>query len=112
MALRIFDELPQGFSPTGTANQAAMQANRQHLCRASLPFAVERIKAGFEIVEKLRPGIEPLRCGKAHIIGVKRVGQDQLLPAVEIHPIGQVIGVGVCNIGKSSGFCRQPHGVF
>ena len=42
--------------------------------------------------------IEALRRSKAHVIGIQRVGNDQML----FHPIGQIIRIGIGGIEKSA----------
>ena len=77
-----------------------MQANGHHFCAAVFTFGIKRIETVFEVVEKLIACIKALRGCKAHIIGIKRIGNNQLVMAAAVHPIGQIIGVAVRDIVK------------
>ena len=78
--LDVFKETLQSHYAAGTSDQAAMQADVQHLRRTVQPFGIKRIKAVFEVFKELLPGVEPLRGCKTHIIGVESVRQDKLVP--------------------------------
>ena len=74
-------------------------------------FGIERVEAVLEIGEELVAGIEALRRGEAHVVGVERVGDDQLRPsgamAVMLEPIGQFVVIGVGDIGEAA-FLGRP----
>ena len=72
-----------------------MQANVQHFRTACFSFSVEHIKRIFQVSEKLVAGVETLYGGKAHVVGIKCIGNDQLCLALNFDPIGQVIGIAV-----------------
>ena len=59
--------------------------------------------AFFEILKEMRAGVEALRRGETHVVGVHRVGHDQLIMIAEFHPVGQVVGIAVSDISKLSG---------
>ena len=63
----------------GPAGQPAVQADRHHLRRA-LAFGVEHVEAVAQIGEEVVAGGEALRVDEAHVVGVERVGNDQVRP--------------------------------
>ena len=71
----VFDEFFERLEATRSSDNAAMEPNRHHF-GLGLTFGVERIKTIFEIIKKLVAGIETLRGGKSHIVGIKRVGHN------------------------------------
>ena len=100
MGFCIFHKPTQGRHATGTTDQTAMQPDGHHFGRSRLPLGIKRIKRILEVIEKLVARVEPLRRGKAHIIGIQRIGYDQLIAPLNRHPIGQIIIIGVGNIIK------------
>ena len=75
----VIEETRQRRGAPGTADEPAMQADRHHL-RRGLAFRIERVESVLQIGEELVAGIEALRRGEAHVVGVERIGHDQLLP--------------------------------
>lgn len=45
---------------------------------ARFPLLIQQVKTVFQIVIELPGGAEPLRRGKAHIVGFERIGDDQM----------------------------------
>ena len=111
VAADIVEKAFQGLRPAGTPDEAAMQADRHHLRRALNALLVEAVEAVLEIGEILVARVEALRRGEAHVVGVERVGHDQLVACPEARPVGQVVGIGVGGIGEAALFGHQPHGV-
>ena len=103
---RIVEEPSQRRRAAGTPDEARVQADRHHLGRAE-PLRVERVEAVFEIGEELVAGIEALRRGEAHVIGVERIGHDELRPFCALDPIGQFVGVGVRQIEEAAVLAGQ-----
>src|SRR5215213_7178641 len=95
VAQKIGDEALQGGSATRPSGQTAMKADRHHLRRASCTFREEQVEGVLEISEKLIARIEALGGGKAHVIGIERVGDDEMRTAWARYPIGQIVGVGI-----------------
>ncbi len=73
-----------------------MQADGHHLRRTRFALGIERVEAVLQIGIELVAGIETLRRGEAHVVGVERIRDDQL----RLMPIGQIIGVAVGDIGE------------
>ncbi len=109
---RVVEKPLQGLGPTGATDQTAMQPDRHHLGRARDTLGVQCIESGAQVVEELFGRIEPLRRGKAHIVAVQRIGHDQLIPVAHFDPIGQVVGIGVGDIGEGPCLGGQPDRVF
>ena len=60
-----------------TADDPAMQTNGHHLGRG-LAFGVEHVKTVLEVSEELLAAAKALRVDKAHVVGVERIGNDQM----------------------------------
>ena len=96
----------------GLPIKSAMQAHAHHLGRAFPAFLIEAIETVLEILEEMFAGVEALRRCKAHVIGIERVGDDEMLLAVRLRQeIGQVIGIVVRRIEKAAFFHHQLGGV-
>jgi len=107
----IVEKTRQRGSAAGTADETAMQADRHHL-RPIVALGVERVETVLEIGEELFAAIETLRRGEAHVVGVERVGHEQLLAFSVIVPIGQFVGIDVGRIEKAAFFYCQRNGIF
>ena len=88
VALGIVEEALDRHHPPGTPRQAAMKPNAHHLRRALTALGVKRIKTVFEVIVELIAGVKALRGCKAHIIGIQRIRDDQLLAMGGGQPIG------------------------
>ena len=77
VALCIFDEALQRWKPAGPPGESAMQADRQHL-RTGRSFLVESVKTVFQVIEKLIARVKSLARSEPHVVGVERVGNDQV----------------------------------
>src|SRR5690606_31432579 len=86
VALHVIEEAFQRGCTAWTSDKAAMQANGHHLRRAFRAFAVEHVERVFQIGEELVAGVETLRRCKAHVIGVQRIGYDQMRSVRSLHP--------------------------
>ena len=95
MACGIFDEAPERHRAAGPPDKPAMQADGEHFCAAGFSLGIEGVEAVAQIGEELVAGIEALRDGETHVVGVQRVGNHQLVACAEPSPIGQVIGINI-----------------
>ena len=77
VSLGIIEKPGQRGGTARAARKTAMQPDREHLGRA-LPLGIEQIEAIAQIGEELVARIEALRCGKSHVVGVKRIGNDKM----------------------------------
>jgi len=77
------------------SDQAAVQADGEHLGRARLTFGIKRVEAVFQIGKELFARDIARRRGKTHVIGFQRIGDDQLVMVATFAPIGQVVIIGV-----------------
>ena len=83
------------------AGEAAMQADRHHFRRA-LAFGVEHVEAVAQISEEIVAVGEALRIDEAHVVGIERIGNDQMRRFRPAHPIGQIVGIGIGRIEKAA----------
>src|SRR5690606_27960173 len=100
VALHVVDEALESRGATGTAYEAAVQANSHHARPAGLAFAIERVEAVLQVGEELVAVGEPGGDGEAHVVGLERVGDDQLrrdriAVAVMVEPVRQLVVIGV-----------------
>ena len=84
-----------------------MQADAHHLRAAGLAFGVERVERVLQIGEELVAAVEALGRGEAHVIGVERIRDDQLLLAIMLVPVGQVVRIGVGNVVETASFRHE-----
>ena len=92
-----------------------MHADRHHLRRLA-PLFVQHVKAIFEVGIKLLRGIEALRGGKTHVVGIEGIGHDQVRPARTVgarhlDPKRQIVAVVVAVVIKAAVLNHQPASV-
>jgi hypothetical protein len=106
MPAHIVEEPRQRRRATGAADQPAMQADGQHL-RRRLALGVKHVEGVFQIGVKLVAGIEALRRREAHVVGVERIGHDQLRPARPGDVIGEIVAIGVGAVNEAAFLAGQ-----
>ena len=89
---------PSGPAPAapadGPPDEAAVQPHRHHLRAAAAAFLVEAVEAVLQVLEEVLAGVEALRRGKAHVVGVEGVGNDEVLAAIRLlQEVGQVVRI-------------------
>mmetsp|Transcript_18399 Transcript_18399/g.29789 ORF Transcript_18399/g.29789 Transcript_18399/m.29789 type:complete len:294 (+) Transcript_18399:2406-3287(+) len=110
MPPHIFDKAAQCLHPPRPAHQTAMQTHRHHRRPAFDTFGIKRIKGIAQIGIELIACIEPLRRGKAHVVAIQRIRDDQLIALARLGPIGQIVIIGVTDPVKAQ-LRRQSHRV-
>ena len=96
-ALVLLDRIEEAHERSetpGPTDETAMKADRHHLRRVRA-FGMKDIETVAEICKELIARIEALRCGKTHVVGVERVGDNEMIASLDLQPIGQVVGVAV-----------------
>lgn len=88
-----------------------MQADIHHARPPGLTLGIERVETVFQIGEELVARIEALRRGEAHVVGVERIGDDELRAAGMLEPVGQFVVIGVGDVVEAAFFSHQPHRV-
>ena len=91
--------------PVLKANQVLIRTRAASVNSSDARIRSKTVPKGYKFLMSLvfgftAPRIETLGCCKAHIIGIKRIGNNQLVMAAAVHPIGQIIGVAVRDIVK------------
>src|SRR5690625_4631642 len=76
MLLDVVQKTLQRRKATGPADQARMQAYRQHGGTVA-SFRIQHIKSVFQVGEELLAGVETLWRGKTHVVGITRIGHHQ-----------------------------------
>src|SRR5229473_2593783 len=87
--------------PARPSNQPAMEPDRHHFGGA-LALGIEHVERVLEICEELIAIAKTLRVDESHIVGVERVGDDEMRSLWSLDPVGQIIRVGVRRIEESS----------
>src|SRR3546814_2220619 len=64
-----------------------------------------------QIAKELLAGVEALRRGKAHVVGIKGVGHDEVRAVRSRDPVRQVVGVGVGGVDEAAFLRHQVEGV-
>ena len=77
----------------GLAEQAAVHADRHHL-RPVVALGVEHVEGVAQVGEEVIAGVEALRRREAHVVGVERVGHDE---------VRHVRAVGLLDLGIQNG---------
>ena len=116
MRLDVGNESLQRRDAAGAADQPAMQADIHHARPPGAALLVVRVERIPEIGEELVAGVEALRRREAHVVGVERVGDDELRPhlvavAVMIQPIRQFVVIGVGHIFEAAILGDKSHRV-
>ena len=94
--LDVVEEARQRGDAPRPADEAAVQADRQHLRRRSAALGVQHVEGVAQVGEELVPAVEALGGREAHVVGVERVRDDEVrLRRPTLHPVRQVVGVGV-----------------
>lgn len=108
LGLHIVNELCQAQGTARPAYKTIVETNRHHFGQTVFAFFKKAIKAISQILMEVFASVESLGRGKAHIIGIKGVEDDQVLAAsLFFQPSGQVIGTIVGGIKKSSHLHHQ-----
>ena len=102
LGLHVIEKPRQRRRPSRAADEPAVEADRHHLRRTGAPLLVEQVEAVLEVGEELVARVEPLRGGKAHVVGIERVGHDQVRPARTLDPVGQIVGIGVGGVEEAA----------
>src|SRR5262249_27467296 len=77
----VIEKARQGRESTWAPSDPTMQSDRQHLRRverARIALIVEHVESVAQIVEVLLTGGKARGTRKTHVVGVERVGHDQL----------------------------------
>ena len=93
-----------------------MQADGHHPGTSRLSLGKERVERVLQVGEELLAFGEARRDGEAHVVGVERVGDDQLwldrvAVAVMVEPVGQVVVIGVGDVVETALGAGEPHRV-
>jgi len=112
MTFSVFDKALERSQTRRTADQAAVQADRQHF-RGFGAFGVEHVERILEVFEEIVALVEALHLGEAHVVSVQGVRDHQVRLAGRVvrFPVGQVVVVGVAVIEETAFFHHQLAGV-
>src|SRR4029079_9388315 len=104
----MIEEAFERHGPSGPPDQPAMQAHGHHLWRAAPSLLIKEIEAVAQIAQELLAAVKSLRCREAHVIGIERIGYDEMITALRPRdPIRQIIGIGIRRIEKTALFHHQ-----
>ena len=94
MLLNMIEKALQGRETARPSRNAAVQPYRHHLWRVG-PLGVKRIEGVPQIPVELITAREAGDPGKAHVVVIQRIGDDEMRPAMIMCPIGEIIGIAV-----------------
>ena len=104
---RIVEELAERARARRPAGQARVQAHR-HDPRRRRPLGVELVERGLQVREEVVAGAEARRGGELRVVGVHRVGHDEVAAAADGDPVGQLVVVGVRVVEEAAFLDQQP----
>ena len=78
--------------------------------RAGLAFGVEDVEGVAEVGEEVLGGVEGAG-REAHVVGFEAVGDDELLAAAVLAPVGEVVVVGVGDPVEAAGLGDEVDGL-
>ena len=107
MGEHIVEEPGQRSRAPRPPDEAAVQADRQHLGR-DVALGVERVERVLQVGVELVPRVEALRRSEAHVVGIERVGREELRPARPFDPVGKVVGIDVGAIKEAALLGAEP----
>ena len=107
----MIQEFDQSGKSRWPPNQPAMQPDRQHLWRRCA-LGIKNIKRINQILGKLIARMKPLRSGKAHIIRIQRIRNNQMRRFHLRRPEWQIIRIIIRVINKPAVFERQDCACF
>ena len=58
-----------------------------------LALFIELVERVFQVSEKLVAGVKSLGGGKSHVVGVQRVGYDQVQTVALMVPVGKIVSI-------------------
>src|SRR5580658_566496 len=95
VALHVLDEARQCADAAGPADEPAVQADAHHARLPRGALAVQPVESIPAVAEELLPGAEIAAALQAAVVVVEAVGNDEVLPAGDLGPVGEIIVVGV-----------------
>src|SRR5260370_30780320 len=99
----MVEEALQSGKSSRAAGQAAMETDRHHLGPLGA-FRIENVESVAQIGKELLAAVEALRRRKTHVVGVERIGDYEVVATRHLHPIGQVVGIGIGVVEKAAVF--------
>ena len=102
----ISDEAFQAGHLRWPPSDTAMQAHAHHL-RTLLTLGIEHVEGVLQIGEELLAGVQP-RAGEPHVVGLQRVGHNQLLMPSNGRPKRKIVGVVVGVVEKAPVLGDEP----
>ena len=107
----VVEESLQRSGARRAPDDAAVQADRQHLRLSRNALGVEHVECVAQVREELVTVGESRGRSEPHVVGVQRVRHDEVVPIAYPHPVGQVVGVGVGVVDETAVLDDQVAGV-
>ena len=107
----MVEELLEAGDPRGSADDAQMQADRQH-ARCACAFRVQPVEGGDAVAREILREGEAAAVEEAHVVGVERIGQDDMGMPANLDDIGQIVVVGVGIVEEAAMLDEQRTGAF
>ena len=105
----VIEKSHEGAQPSGPPGQTHVKPHRHHPGGVSA-FRVEHVEGIPEVDEEVLGGAEALRCPELHVVVVERIGDHEVRLALDRHPVGQVVVVGVAVVEEATFLDQQGVG--
>ena len=102
VALHIIEKFFERERTARPTDEAAVKTYIHQLRCAFCTLAIEIIEIVFEVGVEMLARVETLRRGKAHIIRIKRIGNDEMRTLRAMNPIRKIIRISVGRIEKAA----------
>ena len=110
LGLDVVDEVGEALDAAGASDEAAVQADRHHLRAARLALGVEHVEGVAQVDEIVLGVVEGSR-REPHVVALEAVGDDELLAALVLAPVGEVVVVGVGDPVEEAGLAGEVDGL-
>ena len=91
----VVDQALQPGSSARTSNDAPVKADRKHLRASHLALPPQHVEGIATVLFPFLAGRETPDSCKTHVVGVHRVGHDEVAAPGDCGPVGKIVSVGV-----------------
>src|SRR5579864_1558632 len=111
VTLHVLEQAGERADSPGPADDPPVQAHGHHARPALQARAVEPVEGVAAVGEELLAGAEIAAALEAAVIVVEAMRDDEVPPAGDLHPVGQVVVVGIAVVKEAAGLDDQTAGV-
>src|SRR5579872_5034429 len=111
VTLHVLEQAGERADSPGPADDPPVQAHGHHARPALQARTIEPVEGVAAVGEELLAGAEIAAALQAAVIVVEAMGDDEVPLAGDLHPVGQVVVVGITVIKEAAGLDEQTPGV-